>query len=76
MSDGPGFWCRATFRLTPDEGSFPRDLLEVSARDSLFSELAQAGDRAGTDATCPHPTRGDLTARNFSFVDLAARYRD
>lgn len=84
--DGPGLWSpglpsppddlleKATFRLTPEEGSFLRDRLAVSARDSLFNELAQAGDRAGADAVWLHPMRATWSARNLSIVDQAERF--
>ena len=65
---------KATFRLTPEEGSFLRDRLAVSARDSLFNELAQAGDRAGADAIWLHPMRGSFSARNRAIVDQAERF--
>jgi hypothetical protein len=81
--DAPGLWSpglpsppddlldKATFRLTPEEGSFLRDRLAVSARDSLFNELAQAGDRAASDAVWLHPMRATWSARNISIVDQA-----
>lgn len=84
--DVPGLWSpglpaapedlldKATFRLTPEEGSFLRDRLAVSARDSLFNELAQAGDRAGADAVWLHPMRADWSGRNLSIVDQAERF--
>lgn len=84
--DGPGLWspglpsppvdllAKATFRLTPEEGSFLRDRLAVSARDSLFNELAQAGDRAASDAVWLHPMRGTWSARNTNIVDQAERF--
>lgn len=84
--DAPGLWSpglpgapddlldRATFRLTPEEGSFLRDRLAVSARDSLFNELAQAGDRAASDAVWLHPMRATWSARNISIVDQAERF--
>jgi hypothetical protein len=81
--DAPGLWSpglpgapddlleQATFRLTPEEGSFLRDRLAVSARDSLFNELAQAGDRAEAEAIWLHPMRATWSARNISIVDQA-----
>ena len=65
---------KATFRLTPEEGSFLRDRLAVSARDSLFNELAQAGDRAASDAIWLHPMRATWSARNIAIVDQAERF--
>lgn len=65
---------KATFRLTPEEGSFLRDRLAVSARDSLFNELAQAGDRAASDAVWLHPMRATWSARNIAIVDQAERF--
>lgn len=64
----------ATFRLTPEEGSFLRDRLAVSARDSLFNELARAGDRAGAEAIWQHPMRATWSARNIAIVDQAERF--
>jgi len=84
--DAPGLWSpglpsppddlldKATFRLTPEEGSFLRDRLAVSARDSLFNELVQAGDRAKADAVWLHPMRSTWSARNRSIVDQAERF--
>lgn len=84
--DAPGLWSpglpgapddlleKATFRLTPEEGSFLRDRLAVSARNSLFNELAQAGDRAGADAVWLHPMRATWSAPNLSIVDQAERF--
>lgn len=84
--DAPGLWSpglpgapddlldKATFRLTPEEGSFLRDRLAVSARDSLFNELAQAGDRAASDAVWLHPMRATWSARNIAIVDQAERF--
>ncbi|MCA3445082.1 MAG: hypothetical protein INF52_17305 [Rhodobacter sp.] len=84
--DGLGLWSpglpgppddlldKSTFRLTPEEGSFLRDRLAISARDSLFNELAQAGDRAGADAVWLHPMRATWSARNLSIVDQAERF--
>ena len=64
----------ASFRLTPEEGSFLRDRLAVSARDSLFNELAQSGDRAGSEAIWLHPMRANWTARNRAVVDQTERF--
>lgn len=84
--DAPGMWSpglpgapddvleKATFRLTPEEGSFLRDRLAVSARDSLFNELAQAGDRSASDAVWLHPMRAAWSARNTNIVDQAERF--
>lgn len=84
--DAPGLWSpglpgapddlldKVTFRLTPEEGSFLRDRLAVSARDSLFNELAQAGDRAVSDAVWLHPMRATWSARNIAIVDQAERF--
>lgn len=84
--DAPGLWSpglpvapddlldKATFRLTAEEGSFLRDRLAVSARDSLFNELAQAGDRAGSGAIWLHPMRATWSARNIAIVDQAERF--
>lgn len=65
---------KATFRLTPEEGSFLRDRLAVSARDSLFNELAQAGDRATSDAVWLHPMRATWSPRIIAIVDQAERF--
>lgn len=65
---------KATFRLTAEEGSFLRDRLAVSARDSLFNALAQAGDRAASDAIWLHPMRATWSARNIAIVDQAERF--
>jgi hypothetical protein len=65
---------KATFRLTPEEGSFLRDRLAVSARDTLFNELAQAGDRAEAAAIWLHPMRATWSGRNISIVDQAERF--
>ena len=84
--EAPGLWSpglpgapddlldKATFRLTPEEGSFLRDRLAVSARDSLFNELAQAGDQAASDAVWLHPMRATWSPRNISIVDQAERF--
>lgn len=84
--DGPGMWApslpeapdnlldEATFRLTPEEGAFLRDRLAVSARESLFNELAQSGDRAQTSAIWLHPNRGTWSPRNIAIVDHAERF--
>ena len=84
--DAPGLWSpglpgapddlldKATFRLTAEEGSFLRDRLAVSARDSLFNELAQAGDQAASDAVWLHPMRATWSARNIAIVDQAERF--
>ena len=84
--EAPGLWSpglpgapddlldKATFRLTPEEGSFLRDRLAVSARDSLFNELARAGDRAASDAIWLHPMRATWSARNIAIVDQAERF--
>lgn len=81
--DAPGLWSpglpaapegllqAAQFRLTADEGGFLRDRLAVSARDSLFNELAQAGDRAGAEAVWLHPMRATWTPRNRTIVEQA-----
>lgn len=84
--DTPGLWSpglpgapddlleKATFRLTPEESSFLRDRLAVSARDSLLNELAQAGDRSGADAIWLHPMRATWNERNLVIVDQAERF--
>lgn len=84
--DASGFWSpglpaapealldEASFRLTPEEGSFLRDRLAVSARDSLFNELAQSGDRAGSEAIWLHPMRANWSARNRAVVDQTERF--
>lgn len=84
--DAPGLWSpglpgapddlldKATFRLTAEEGSFLRDRLAVSARDSLFNELAQAGDRAASEAVWLHPMRATWSPRNIAIVDQAERF--
>lgn len=84
--DAPGLWSpglpgapddlldKATFSLTAEEGSFLRDRLAISARESLFNELAQAGDRAASDAVWLHPMRATWSARNIAIVDQAERF--
>ncbi len=65
---------QATFRLTPDEGGFLRDRLAVSTRESLFNELAQAGDRAQAEAIWLHPMRATWSLRNATIVGQAERF--
>ena len=84
--DAPGLWSaglpaapdylieQASFRLTPDEGGFLRDRLAVSARESLFHELAQSGDRSGAEAIWLHPMRATWSARNIAIVDQTERF--
>lgn len=69
-----GLLDKATFRLAPEEGSFLRDRLAVSARDSLFNELARSGDRARAEAIWLHPMRETWTPRNVGIVDQAERF--
>ena len=84
--DVPGVWSsglptapdnlldNATFCLTPEEGGFLRDRLAISARDSLFNELAQAGDPGEEEPIWQHPMRATWSARNISIVDQAERF--
>lgn len=84
--DVPGMWVpslpaapddlldEATFRLTPEEGGFLRDRLAVSARESLFNELAQSGDRAQSPTIWLHPMRETWSPRNVAIVDQAERF--
>lgn len=84
--DGPGMWAsnlpaapddlldKATFRLTPEEGDFLRDRLAVSARESLFNELAQSRDRAEASAIWLHPNRETWSPQNIAIVDHAERF--
>lgn len=69
-----GLLDKATFHLTPEEGSFLRDRLAVSARDSLFNELARSGDRAREEAIWLHPMRETWNPRNIGIVDQAERF--
>jgi hypothetical protein len=64
----------ATFRRTPEEGGFLRDRLAVSARESLFNELAQSGDIAQATAIWLHPMRKTWSPRNITIVDQAQRF--
>lgn len=84
--DVPGLWSpglptapddlieQASFRLTPEEGGFLRDRLAVSARESLFNELAQSGDRSGAEAVWLHPMRATWSSRNGAIVDQTERF--
>lgn len=84
--DAPGMWSpslpgvpddileKTSFRLTPEEGGFLRDRLAVSARESLFNELAQSGDRTDSQAIWLHPMRATWTPRNLAIVDQAERF--
>ncbi len=70
----PDFLDETTFRLTPDEGSFVRELVLHQAKGSLLALLCAAGSPTSERYAWRHPRRAELPALIVRQLELAQSF--